>query len=572
MSLTSAMLVGFTGINANTVAVDTVGNNLANLNTTGFKGQRTLFQTLFYETISEGQAPLGDRGGTLPRQTGYGVSVASLQRDFGQGALDSTGIQSDLAVANGSGFFVLQGSGSDQTYTRDGSFLLDANQTLVSASGARVQVFGADDAGNITGETGLPGAGALTDLVIPLGSIGPAVATTAVALDGRLDSATGIAFVGAVTVSDALMTASGAATAATPLTELIDESGVALFATGDEVAISVSKGGIAMPTSTFLVGTTGSTLGDLAAHLEAVLGIATDPNEVGTSGVSVSDGSEFAAGALVIRSNTGNLNAVELNAGSIVNRTGSVASPLSFTQVSESLGGGVTTSFGVFDSLGNSVDVRLRMVLESKSPTGTTWRFHAESVADSDVSPLLGTGTVSFDANGQFVSATNTALTIDKEDSGAASPLSFLLDFTGVSGLASPDGTSEVVMASQNGTAAGEMTGYSIDADGIVTGSFSNQQTRVLGQIALATFPNREGLVALGENRFAIGPNAGDVTIRAPRTGGAGSVVSGALEQSNVDLAREFVNLISASTGISSASRVVRVADDLLQELLLIAR
>ena len=78
--------------------------------------------------------------------------------------------------------------------------------------------------------------------------------------------------------------------------------------------------------------------------------------------------------------------------------------------------------------------------------------------------------------------------------------------------------------------------------------------------------------MALGENRFAIGPNAGDVTIRAPRTAGAGSVISGALEQSNVDLAREFINLISASTGISSASRVVRVADDLLQELLLIAR
>ncbi|MCH7592619.1 MAG: flagellar hook-basal body complex protein [Planctomycetes bacterium] len=565
MSLTSAMLVGFTGINSNTVAVDTVGNNLANLNTTGFKGQRTLFQTLFYETLSEGQAPLGDRGGTLPRQTGYGVSVASLQRDFGQGALDSTGIQSDLAVANGNGFFVLQGSGSDQTYTRDGSFSLDETQTLVSANGARVQVFGADAAGNIA-------AGRLTDLVIPLGSIGPAVATTAVILDGRLDSATGIASVGAVTVSDALMTASGAATAATPLTQLIDESGTTLFATGDEVVISASKGGIATPTSTFLVGTTGSTLGDLATHLDAVLGIATGPNEAGTPGVTVSDGSEFAAGALVIRSNTGNLNAVELNAGSIVNRTGSVASPLSFTQVSESLGGGVTTSFGVFDSLGNSVDVRLRLVLESKSPTGTTWRFHAESVDDSDASPLLGTGTVSFDANGQFVSATNTALTIDAEDSGATSPLSLSLDFTGVTGLASPDGTSEVMMASQNGTAAGEMTGYSIDADGIVTASFSNQQTRVLGQIALATFPNREGLVALGENRFAIGPNTGDVTIRAPRTAGAGSVISGALEQSNVDLAREFINLISASTGISSASRVVRVADDLLQELLLIAR
>lgn len=565
MSLTSAMLVGFSGIDSNTVAVDTIGNNLANLNTTGFKAQRTLFETLFYETISEGQAPLGDRGGTLPRQIGYGVSVASLQRNFGQGSLDSTGIQTDLAIVDGNGFFVLQSAGSDQTYTRDGSFSLDETQTLVSANGARVQVFGADAAGNIA-------AGGLTDLVIPLGSIGPAVATTSVELDGRLDSTTGIASAGAVTVSEALMTATGAATAATPLTELVDEFGVKLFATGDDLSVSGSKGGIAAPQSTFLIGTTGNTLGDLAAHLNAVLGIASGPGEIGTPGVTISDGSEFEAGALVVRSNAGVINAIELNAGSIVNRTGFAASPFAFTRVAEALGDGVTTSFGVFDSLGNSVNVRLRLALETKSQTGTTWRFHAESVDDSDLSPLLGTGTVSFDANGRFVSATNTALTIERDGTGAVSPIAFSLDFAGLTGLASSDGGSEVVMASQDGTVAGAMVGYSIDADGIVTASFSNQQTRVLGQIALATFPNREGLLAVGENRFTIGPNAGDVTIRAPRTAGSGSVVAGALEQSNVELAREFVNLISASTGISSASRVVRVADDLLQELLLIAR
>ena len=94
----------------------------------------------------------------------------------------------------------------------------------------------------------------------------------------------------------------------------------------------------------------------------------------------------------------------------------------------------------------------------------------------------------------------------------------------------------------------------------------------VLGQIALATFPNKEGLLQLSENTFTGGPNSGDATILAPRTGAAGSIISGALEQSNVEIAREFISLISAQTGISSASRVVRVADDLLQELLLLAR
>ena len=127
-------------------------------------------------------------------------------------------------------------------------------------------------------------------------------------------------------------------------------------------------------------------------------------------------------------------------------------------------------------------------------------------------------------------------------------------------------------MASQDGAPAGVMTGYGIDRDGIVTATYSNQQTQVLGQIALAKFTNNEGLIAVSENTFTVGPNSGDAAVVAPGTSAAGAIVSGGLEQSNVEIAREFINLIAAQTGISSASRVVRVADDLLQELLLLAR
>ncbi len=565
MSLTGTMLVGFTGINSNSIAVATVGNNLANLNTTAFKGQRTLFETLLYRTISEGDAPDGDSGGTLPRQIGYGSTVSSIQRNFEQGALDSTGFSSDLAI-DGEGFFVLDTAAGDQVYTRDGSFRLDASQTLVSAGGAHVQVFGADSDGNISG-------GTLSDLVIPLGTASEAIATTSVVMDGRLDSGTNIASTGAVTVSQASTTSSGApATATSSLNDLVDDNGVPLFADGDVLSIAGTKGEITTAESTFIVGTTGSTLGDLADFLESLLGIQTDGVTDGSVGVSVSDGTDFPVGALVVRSNTGEINAVELDAGSITNTTGAVTSPFSFSTETDGVGGGVTTSFNVFDSLGNPVDARLRLSMESKSSAGTTWRFHAESVDDSDLSPALGTGTVTFDANGQFVGATGTDLTIDREGVGSLSPLSFTLDFSGLTGLASPDGSSELVMASQDGAPAGILTGYSVDADGIVTGTYSNQQTRVFGQVAFATFPNEEGLVALSENTFTFGPNSGDASIVAPQTEGTGAVRSAALEQSNVEIAREFVNLITASTGISSASRVVRVADELLDELLVLVR
>lgn len=566
MSLSAAMLTGFTGIDSNSTAVDTVGNNLANLNTTAFKSQRTLFETLLYQTISEGEAPSGPAaGGTLPRQIGFGSTVASLQRNFGQGQTEGTGLASDLAI-QGDGFFILAGPSGDQLYTRDGSFQLDASQTLVSANGAPVQVFPADETGAVT-------TGSLSNIIIPLGSMGPAVPTTQAELDGQLDSTTAIASAGAVVTSQPLVTAGGAAaTTSTALTDLVNADGIPLFSTGDVLRINGSKGGIALESSDFIVGTTGSTLGDLAGQIETAAGISADPALAGTPGVTVSDGTEFPAGALVIRSNHGEVNAVELDAGTITNTTGAITSPLDFTTTSAATGAGVTTSFAVFDSLGNQVDVRLRLSLESKGETGATWRFFAESVDDSDLSPLLGTGTITFDANGQFVGATGTDLSIDRAGVGSASPLGFTLDFTNLTGLSTPDGQSEVVLSSQDGAPAGILTNYAIDRDGLVTGTYSNQQTEVFGQIALAKFPNNDGLIALADNTFAIGPNSGAANIVAPETAGAGFIRPGELEQSNVEIAREFINLISASTGISSAGRVVRVADQLLQELLQIVR
>ncbi len=565
MSLTSAMLTGFTGINSNSTTVDTVGNNLANLNTTAFKSQRTLFETLLYQTISEGEGPNAQGGGTLPRQIGFGSGVAAIQRNFDQGGLEGTGLASDLAI-DGDGFFVLAPSEGERIYTRDGAFTLDASQTLVSLDGAPVQVFEADASGAISTDT-------LTKLVLPLGAANQAIATSEVLMDGHLDSRTNPATLGAISTSQPLATASGVdAAATTALTELVDANGLPLFATDDSLVIRGSKGGVATRESTFIVGTTGSTLGDLAAHLEQALGINIDDTTGGGAGVTISDGTDLPAGSLVVRSNPGEINAIELDGASITNTTGLATSPFSFATTTSPVGQGVTTSFGAFDSLGQQLDVRLRMALESKSDTGTTWRFYAESADDTDASPFLGTGTVSFDVNGQFVGSTGTDLTIDRAGVGSASPMPMQLDFSRLTGLASSDGSSELVMASQDGAPAGILTGYEIAADGTVTGTYSNQQTQVFGQVALATFTNTEGLVALGENNFAVGLNSGDAVLVAPQTSAAGRVIAGSLEQSNVEIAREFINLISASTGISSAGRVVRVADDLLQELLLIAR
>lgn len=565
MALTNAMLTGFSGIKSNSTAVDTVGDNLANLNTTAFKGQRTLFETLLYRTVSEGSGPTAESGGTLPRQVGTGETVAAVQRNFRQGPIEATGFQSDLAI-QGDGFFLLERPGGETVYTRDGAFRLDVDQRLVSTNGDAVQVFPADDTGAIDTAT-------LSDLVVPLGSASEAIPTTRVVMDGRLDAGANVAGAGSVAQSDPFVTTSGApASSTTALTDLVNSENVPFFAGGDVLRFNATKGGLAMPSATFVVGTDGSTLGDLAAFMQDWAGIDPGAGGDGAPGITVSAGPDPAAGTLVVRSMPGAINAVELNASSIVNTTGVIASPTAFETTTPATGEGVTTSFLVYDSLGTPLEVRMRMSMESKSDSGTTWRYYAESAADSDLSPLLGTGTVNFDANGQFVSATGAEISIDRVGSGAVTPLAFTLDFSRLTGLTSADGSSELVMADQNGAPAGIMTGYSIDRDGIVVGSFSNEQTRVLGQIALATFINSEGLIARSENVFVPGPNSGDPTVRVPQTGTAGAIVSGSLEGGNVELAREFINLISASTGITSAGRVVRTADDLLQRLMTLVR
>src|SRR5690606_21532670 len=106
------------------------------------------------------------------------------------------------------------------------------------------------------------------------------------------------------------------------------------------------------------------------------------------------------------------------------------------------------------------------------------------------------------------------------------------------------DGTSAIASVYQDGSPVGTLAAYSVGTDGIITGAFDNGLTRTIGQIAMATFSNPEGLVDVGSNLFVTGPNSGSAVVTSPLTLGAGKVIGGALELSNVDLSQEFINLI----------------------------
>ena len=557
MGLTSAMYTGLTGLNVTQTRIETIGNNIANVNTNAFKGSRTLFQTQFAQTLSEGTAPSDTSGGTNPMQVGLGALVATTQRTTTPGSLETTGLPGDLAL-EGPGYFVVRDAGGREYYTRDGAFSLNAQNQLVSADGLHVRGFGVDPSFKIV-------PGTVQDLQVPLGTQDVAHATENASIDGDLSAAETRATAGSVTTSQALVDGGGTpATAATALTDLRSATApaVPLFAAGDTITVSgATRGGREVSSQQFVVGTTGNTLGDLATSLQGTLGIQTGTSVPGQPGVTIENG------ALVIRSNNGEPNAIVVQNNDLTSSNAGTPVPRQCTATSPAVGTGVFTSFNDYDSLGNAVPVNLTFTLDDTPATGPVWRYYAESAEAGQPPQMLGTGTASFDTQGRFVSATGNQFTVNRTGSGAATPLNVTLDLSAVNGLSTQ--VSNVIMSKQDGYPPGTLTAYSVGNDGTLTGTFSNGVSHTLGQVAVATFANEAGLVAETGNLFSVGPNSGPAAVKAPGTLGAGTVRGGALEMSNVDLSREFIGLITASTGFQAASRVITTSNDMLNQLLM---
>ncbi|KAA3648396.1 MAG: flagellar hook protein FlgE [Chloroflexi bacterium] len=219
--------------------------------------------------------------------------------------------------------------------------------------------------------------------------------------------------------------------------------------------------------------------------------------------------------------------------------------------------GSFSVTVGAYDSLG-----QLRSVAVDFTRQGVTnvWDWAASSGA-------AGSGTVTFDAQGQF-SAGGGAVTIPA--SGGAPAFSVNLDMANVTQLAA---NSDASGLSQDGLGAGSLTGFSVISNtGEVYAVYSNGLQQLMGQVSLATFVNPSGLNRIGQNLYEVGLNSGDPQVGAADTGGRGTILSGNLEASTVDLAQEFTNMILAQRGFQAASRVITASDQMLQELVNIGR
>jgi flagellar hook protein FlgE len=440
---------GVSGLDANQEMIDTIGNDIANINTTGYKSNEVQFEDLLDQTISGATAPTSPEGGVNPTQVGLGVKVAGVEANFTQGTSEQTGNPLDLSI-QGDGFFMANANGQT-VYTRAGSMQLDGMGNLVTPDGYLVQGWTANASGAIN--TSAP----LTNLSIPSGQEIAANATTTIGLGGNLAPQTGwtppTTGSGSGSGSSAAQGASTSVTvyAANGSTESLDLN----FQQAATLPSGAPKG---------------------AASAWTVQGVLTEPG--GTPDYT-----------------------------------------------------NATSATMYFDSSGN-----LLGYADQKGTAGAA-------------------GSTSF------------SLTVPDETTGAASGAtqSFTVKLPGITANASADTAS---VLTQDGNAPGTLQSYSIGSNGVIQGVFNNGQTLNLGQIALATFSNPDGLLRNGDTNFISTANSGLAQVGAAGNGSRGSIQAGTLEASNVDLASEMTQLIEAERGFQANGSVITTSDTLLQDLI----
>lgn len=431
------------GLRNNQTAMDVIGNNIANVNTTAFKSSQANFTESFSQVLSGASRPTTTNGGVNGINVGLGSQLSSIDSAFTQGNLEATGVPTNLAI-QGSSLFVVSNN-SQTMYTRDGNFKWDSDGKLVASNGAIVQ--------GLMATNGVLG-GALTNISAPIGQTSAASATTSVSVGGNFNSEAPVL-----------------------------------------AAVDVNN-----PTPAELA----------------------DPT----------------------------------NAGSIVQNT-----------------------LSVYDSLGTKHDLTLvswktgANTWDAKiDPTGLNYdATKPYSFGPGAASSPAGSATpwqFTFNADGTVNAASSNLPAITFTPSGGGAAVSLALNpGTGSTGVTSLSAANSAVLSNQNGYASGVLQTVAIGPDGTVTGAFSNGTSQVLGQIALASFNNPEGLTQASDSMYTVSANSGTPLVGYSGKDTTSTIASGNLEMSNVDLAQEFTNMIITQRGFEANGKMVTTSDQMLQTL-----
>ena len=539
MAFLRALLSGVSGLQNNQLMMDVIGNNIANINTIGFKASQATFSEAFAQTLQNASAPNANNGGSNAIQVGLGVGVNSVDSVFTQGTLESTGVSTDLAI-QGNGFFAVNVNGTTQ-YTRVGTFQLDACGQLVDpGTGAVLQ-------GTLASASGVVSPGTqLQNLKINMDQISPAKATTSVDLAGNLDAT--------ATVANA------------DLTGNID-SGTAVGGTVNQQFTVTDDFGATHNVTMTLTKTAANTWSVATADSAGTV--------AGGTGTATFDA---ATGALVsftpanitlTPTNNSPAISVDITSTGLTQTAGASTFAADLSKAADSTNASVT----VYDSLGNAHSLSVKF---TKTSTPNEWTWSADVPNPATITGGQ-TGKIDFNADGTLKSFTyddgSSALKFNPKDGASAMSVDLSAGTANAfGGITQTSGTSTISPQSQDGYASGSMNGITIDQGGNIQATFSNGQTATLGQVDIATFNNPTGLTTTGGSLFSASANSGSATITPAGGASNSTIVSGSLEESNVDLAQEFTNMITAQRGFQASARVITVADQFLDEIVSLKR
>jgi flagellar hook protein FlgE len=627
-----SLWAGVSGLQAHQIAMDVEGNNIANVNTSGFKFSRANFSDLLSQSSKIATAPQGNLGGKNPMQVGLGTEINSVTRMFSQGSIQTTSKNTDLAI-QGNGFFVVSpDAGKTYKYTRSGDFVFDGNGNFVNNQGLIAQGWVRDD---VTGQ--IDSTAPIGDITIPPGLTTPARETSIVNVKANLNTGNSIVnksvirsldnvdgLVGSDNIANTkddekvddfnvLFTADGESFNIKPA--VLDKTGNPVTGNGgqgievsfdggstrqqfrytdDDDAVNIAAGDEETYSYTDSAGNVHNdgkihyfrTTEDLRAKMQDFMH-KTSPTAkltVNDEGKFQIDNSDPAGGNLSIQ--VGGITDSETDDNILFTKTmssfsGNLSAGSTGIKITQEINAAThAASIDIFDSLGTKHTVRTEfrkagfIYDNNGTKVGASWDMKIIVPEPGDIGGTVRknelNGQVIFNSDGSLGSYTPTSITYTANN-GSAPNQTVQINLGSANqfdGVTSFDNPSNTSGISQDGFTGGDLDGIRIDESGTLVGSFTNGRSFGLAQMSMAKFTNNIGLESDGGNTFVQSANSGDPVIGSAATGGRGFVQSSALEMSNVDLSRSLTQLIVIQRGFQANSKTITTSDQMLNTLL----
>ena len=586
-----AMYSGVAGLKTHQTRMDVIGNNIANVNTVGYKAQAALFSELLYQNSSNASGPNANTGigGINPKQVGLGVKMASINTNITlPGSAETTNNPFDIRIT-GDSFFVVN-NGRDNMFTRDGSFKVDAAGNLVmSSNGYKVMGWQVDpDTNDIKPDT-------VTALQImnAANMTYPAEATTQAYVSGIVDAESpevnskdgkimnlnfyddrGYSYTAKLAIKKVAGNNENVNSYSCELVKLLNASGKDIT---EEVGASMGNTPVTIPDETKSLGN-GYTLAAGAGG--------------GWTIDYVVDGQTSKHITYTITDGDNGISAVEYE------KTGDTTGK---TLDAEDAWAGVAKAFG-YDDVDEFRSMRSKITdTTTNPPTENTYNVStqlATLITQNKMQAGAGSAAGSITLNGKYVDgcsidfskadgsfvglngtagSTTSQLTFGTMPD-AASFRAITIDFTTLSNqgnnkVSTANATNGSLDHQGGGRMVGKMSGLQIQQDGKIYASYDNGQSKLLGQIAVARFANASGLQKEGDNLYIATQNSGDFDgIGVDITSDGGYMTPGELEMSNVDLSGELTGMIVTQRGFQANSRIITVSDTMLEELINLKR